>query len=572
MNRASIVVILVGSLLAVGTASAQLPNPFRRGPDDKREQKKDEKNVANYDQLKQYSIDKYKNDADFQDDVNQRFEDVMRQHSDRAYEKNTQRKSRMWMIHEDNWRVHEQLYDNLRLQDLINRIGQRMVPERSERLFAFKVTPDPIPSSETLSTGTIYISTGMISMLDNESQLAYVLAHEMAHVELEHWKEMVMMEVGTEEREANRQKNIRRWTLLGGIGGGTLGGILGGGFNDAAGGALLGGVGGYIAGNLLNRRLIVDWDRVQEDQADEIAFRAVLSSNYDVREVPNLYIAMEKLVTRDNRVALGFLGSRRRVAQRREKAKNLIDTVHRTDIEAKLKGNLMRAQAPEYTNVIAELKRDNGVMAYYHDMFELSRKNLADAVAIRDNDPAAHYFYGKVLRLTGRTPEDEKAAIAEFVKAKASDYRQQNYGASLHAALSLMESSTPGQNREQIAKELDEYVTNYAKWQAEYWNTRLFPPNLDAIFEYMRLYGNPDWRPTPPDLKDMPSFQQYYVRFSPDWQGSVAPPAAGGSASQRSDPVVPPPPGTIQEQVREKVQNIIAPKPPVRKALPVTKK
>jgi predicted Zn-dependent protease len=36
----------------------------------------------------------------------------------------------------------------------------------------------------------------MVSLLDSEAQLAYVLAHEMAHVLLEHWRDLVTMQHG----------------------------------------------------------------------------------------------------------------------------------------------------------------------------------------------------------------------------------------------------------------------------------------------------------------------------------------------------------------------------------------
>src|SRR5438270_430099 len=116
----------------------------------------------------------------------------MRAHSEEAFNVNTSGHSGLVSVHEDTWRRHVNLYDNLLVQDHVNRIGQRLVPNDSEKLFAFRVVPDPTPLARALSTGTIYVSTGLISMLDSEAQLAYVLAHEMAHVHLDHWKEKTM--------------------------------------------------------------------------------------------------------------------------------------------------------------------------------------------------------------------------------------------------------------------------------------------------------------------------------------------------------------------------------------------
>ena len=56
---------------------------------------------------------------------------------------------------------------------------------------------------------------------------------------------------------------------------------------------------------------------------------------------------------------------------------------------------------PEFVRVMATLKRDNGIISFYHDMFQLAKVNLEYARQYRPNDPAAHYYYGKVMKLVG---------------------------------------------------------------------------------------------------------------------------------------------------------------------------
>ncbi|MGO4882023.1 MAG: M48 family metalloprotease [Bryobacteraceae bacterium] len=505
------IALLAGLIGAVPVSAQHIP--FTKPKDKDEQMKKNEaKNASRYDRLKTYSTDKYASDPDFRDEVDQAYEDLLRTHSERAYEKNVTRDSYIKTVHEDNWRVHVNLYDNLRVQDHINHIGQRLVPEGSDRLFAFRVTPDPIPSAETLATGTIYISTGLISLLDSEAQLSFVLAHEMAHVQLDHWKERVMMDKGAEAYSVDQGKKIAMIGLLGSGIGGIVGGAAGRSAGTALAGAAVGGAAGLIAGALLNQPLIVNWDRVEEDQADEMAFKQVLAANYDVREVPKLYTAMENAVVRDTRVGLGFLGNRKRIVQRREKAQDLLANAYKAEIEAKLKTGFLGDSA-EHRNLMAELKRDNGIMAYYHDMFDMARNNLAEAVAIRDNDPAAHYFYGKVLELVGRTDDEHKLAIQSFATAAKFDFRDENYGSYLHEALMMLqdqEEKKTNLDADQFKKALDAYVTNYAQWNIEYQQMRMFPPNLDSIYEYMRIYGDKNWRPKAPDLKELANYSQYY--------------------------------------------------------------
>lgn len=481
---------------------------------DRKEKERDEKNLSRYEKLRAYTRAKFDNDLDFKDAVEEAWEELLREHSQRAYEKNTTMRSYVKTVNEDNWRIHEQVYDNLLVQNLVNRIGQKLVPEGSEKLMAFKVIPNPVPMAETLATGTIYISTGMISLLDSEAQLAYVLAHEMAHVQLEHWKERVMMGEGSEAYAADQQKKAATVGAIAGVGMGVLGGVLGG-RRGGAGGAVVGAVGlgatgaylGGLAGNLLFRPIVVNWDRVNEDAADEMAFKQTLNANYDVREVPKLYAALETNLTRDSRVGLGFLGDRRRITQRKEKAKDLIENAMKADIELRLQKGDMIGERAEFRNLMAELKRDNGIMAFYHDMYELARNNLRDALAVRDNDPAVHYFYGKVQNLTARTPSELADAGRSFQKAATLDYRNQNYGAFIHAAMAMVDEKRSG-NEKEIVRNLDTYVTNHAKWMIENYQLRYFPPNLDTVYEYMRLYGDKGWRPKPPEAKDMLNYTQ----------------------------------------------------------------
>lgn len=480
-----------------------------------REEKRDAKNTRTYEKVKTYAQEKYASDPDFRDEVDEGYAEVLRLHNEQAFDRNIHRKSTVYAVHEDRFRLHEGLYDNLLVQDHINRIGQHLVPEDSDRVFAFRLLPDPTPTALTLATGTIYISTGMISMLDSEAQLAYVLAHEMAHVQLDHWREKVLMEKGVEAYNSDQAKKTERVALVAGLAGGLIGGLATKSASGALGYGVLGGVAGALISNyLINPQAVVQWDKVQEDEADKLAFKAMLNAQYDVREIPKLYVAMETLTTRDRRMTLGFLGDRTRVKQRKENADKLIQEAYKAEIELQLKKGFIGDTAG-HRNLMAELKRDNGIMAYYHDMFLVARKNLAEAVAIRENDSAAQYYYGKVLKLTGRTDEDQKLAVQSFVKAAQYDVQQENFGSHLHYALSMIESGD-NPDHKLVTSELDNYVTSFARYNVEYQKTLLLPPNMDTMYEYMALYGDANWRPKLPPEAELGHVNYNRLPTNPD--------------------------------------------------------
>jgi len=496
-------ILIAASVFACAIpAPAQIANPFGKKPtpaqQEEQQAKKDAKNTETYEKIKTDSQTRYQSDLAFKASVDEDFDALLREHKAIAYDRNIHRGSKVYAVHEDRFRMHESLYDNLLVQDHINRIGQHLVPKDSDKVFAFRLLPDPTPNAETLATGTVYISTGMLSVLDNEAQVAYVLAHEMAHIQLDHWRLKVMMQHGLDAYNEDQQKKAERIAAGVSILGAGLGAGIGKSIGSTIAGAATGLAAGAIIGGLMNQKAVVSWDKAQEDEADKMAMKYLLDSQYDVREVPKLYIALEKTASRDTRTTLGFLGERNRVKQRRETSEKLIGEAYKADIELQLKNGGFKGDSAAHRNLMAELKRDNGIMAYYNDMFQIARQNLEEAVSIRENDPAAQYYLGKVLETIGRTPEDQKAAETAFSKAALYDDQRENFGSHLHYALMMM-NDTAGSNTQQITKELDTYVTDYVKYQVEYSRSLLLPPNLDTIYEYMKLYGDKDWQPKVPD-------------------------------------------------------------------------
>jgi predicted Zn-dependent protease len=498
LRSISLAVLLLAT--AFSTAEAQ-----SRGKDSKDDTKlrdsqkaRAEKDAKRYDKLKAFSLNLYQTDADFHEDVDNDFDNVQREHSDEAFRINTAPVARPTVLHDgDRLRLQSGLYDNKMVSDYVNHVGQRLVPADSEKLFAFRLVTEPTPFAYTLSTGTIYISTGLISVLDNEAQLAYVLAHEMAHVQLDHWRLKSILKFGEEEynkKEANRRRLIGAG--IGALAGAITGKATGGDAQTIVGAGLAGSVLGYAVGNVWASALVLDWDTVQENEADAIAFKIALSRSYDVREVPKLYATLQSAVKQDQRVGLGFMGSKRRTAERMANADDALKEL-KTFVDAQ-QGKLVSTN-PEFVHVMSMLKRDNGILAFYHDMFQLAKSNLEYARTNRPNDPAAHYYYGKVMKLVGRTPEERKVADEAFQRAIQFDVRERNYGAHFYRALSLMDQRNPSLNPE-IAKSLQAYLMASMKFTSEEgYLANALPPNLDDLYDYLTEAGEVRWRPIVPD-------------------------------------------------------------------------
>src|SRR6266481_1821533 len=432
-------------------------------------------------------------DSDFKRRVDTEYEAKRRRDADRAYAVNLSAHSEVKHVIEDRFRVFSGLYDNLLVHDLLNRIGQSVVPKTGGRLYTFKLKADPIPSAETLSTGTIYVTTGLVSLLNTKAELAYVLAHEAAHVYHNDYRTEIMLDLAAEEyakeRGANQETVQKKLAVLFGLGGAVTGGILG----RSGGAVALGGIAGAAAGTLLGNLgersvgpVVKDWNRIQEDEADRTAFEWVLNANLDVQQIPKVYAALKDAGDRDDRVTLGFLGRSNRV---RERAKKIDEMLTLEKGKEDFSKRTLITSDPDFDILMAEVKRDNGILAFQYDMLEVARDNLEKAVAIKKTDPTALYFYARILQETGKTDEERSKANTYFRLAAENDHRNLNYGSALHRAVALLTPDATGAEKQQAVSLMKQYVENYYLVTTQDKQTESYPPHLETIYDYMSRLG-----------------------------------------------------------------------------------
>jgi hypothetical protein len=226
-----------------------------------------------------------------------------------------------------------------------------------------------------------------------------------------------------------------------------------------------------------------------------------LGKSFDIQEVPRLYTAMAQFALKDNRMQLGFLGERSRIKERTEYAEKLIDGSLKAQIQESLKANQVKGMSPEFNLIMADLKRDNGIAAFYYDMFQLARMNLQQSVMLRSDDPMATYYYSRVLKQVGRTKEELDLANQLLLKSISLDTRNEIPDVQLHRALMLMDSKDAA-NQAQAIEAFKSYVNGYSrKRAANISSEELVPPNLDVIYGYMRLLGDKTW--TAPTVNEL---------------------------------------------------------------------
>ena len=79
-------------------------------------------------------------------------------------------------------------FNDSELQEILDRVAERVVPVVADAYIDYRVylIRDPSPRAVSFADGQIYVHTGLLARLENEAQLAAVIAHEAHHVAAHH--------------------------------------------------------------------------------------------------------------------------------------------------------------------------------------------------------------------------------------------------------------------------------------------------------------------------------------------------------------------------------------------------
>lgn len=160
------------------------------------------------------------------------------------------------------------LVEDPALQDYVQRIGAGLAArsERPNLPWSFRVVDDATPNAFALPGGYVFVTRGLLGVVNSEAELASVLGHEIGHVTARH-----------------SATQISRAQLAQiGLG---VGSIL---FPGAA-----QQLGGLASGGL--QLLFLSYGRDAERQADDLGFRYARSQGYDVREMADVFAALQRV-------------------------------------------------------------------------------------------------------------------------------------------------------------------------------------------------------------------------------------------------------------------------------------
>ena len=79
------------------------------------------------------------------------------------------------------------VYTSRTLQAFVDRVGQKVAKESNlPGPFHFFVLDDPVPNAHAVSSGYVFVTRGLLALIDDEAELAAAFGHELGHIEKKH--------------------------------------------------------------------------------------------------------------------------------------------------------------------------------------------------------------------------------------------------------------------------------------------------------------------------------------------------------------------------------------------------
>ena len=159
------------------------------------------------------------------------------------------------------------LVEDQAMQQYVQRVGATLAAtsERPNLPWQFRVVNDPVPNAFALPGGFIFVTRGLLPLMQSEAELASVLGHEIGHVTAKH----------------SVSQMSRAQLAQIGLG---IGSILS---------STVEKYGGLASAGL--QLMFLKYGRDDERQADELGFKYALANRYDVREMADVFIALARV-------------------------------------------------------------------------------------------------------------------------------------------------------------------------------------------------------------------------------------------------------------------------------------
>ena len=268
------------------------------------------------------------------------------------------------------------LYQNTEVENYLNQIAEKLQTNSvsPDISFKIKVIKDPKLNAFALPNGVIYIHTGILARMDNEAQLAALLAHEMTHCTHRHSLKALR---NIKERTQAKSATVRELAQLPGIT------------------ASIASINGYT--------------RELETEADRVGLDLAVKANYDPNEVLKLF----ELLKQENEIEGAeepyFLGTHPKVQQRIENVNRWLAENNR----GKITGS---KNTIKFQSRMSRLMLENARLDLRQGKYFIAQSTVKKYLTVNPDDAQAYFLLGEIFRQRG-WKNDSVAAINSYEKS-----------------------------------------------------------------------------------------------------------------------------------------------------------
>jgi predicted Zn-dependent protease len=278
------------------------------------------------------------------------------------------------------------VYDDQPLIGYLAGVGDRLSPG-----FTFTVLRDPTLNAFALPNRHLYLHTGLLSRVENEAQLAMIIAREMTHV------------IDGHARAVQREPRLPRIPYAAAAGP-TANAILGSGLVLTATAAING------------------YGRDLERDADRGGMERLVRAGYDPRQAPRVFGELRADLPERGPLEIFLFGSDPALTERLQVATRLLEARYAEAAAATI------IDGPEFQLRTRPVARENAYEDVRAGRFTLAQRQLDRVLAATPNDAVAYTYYGDLYRLRAqRAPDaatrerDARLALASYEKAVELD-------------------------------------------------------------------------------------------------------------------------------------------------------
>ena len=310
--------------------------------------------------------------------------------SERAAELEQDEK-RLWKMASDEQEKLDRsarLYEDPVFSEYLNEVGQRLLKGRSELKelsFRFKVVKNPLLNAFSYPNGVVYVHTGLLAKMDNEAQLAAVLAHEIVHVTHRH----------TLQAFRNMKNAAAFLTTLQVIG-------------APAG---LPGAGVFVLGAIGTLAAVSGYSKGAEEEADREGINMMIGAGYDASDAPKLFDAIKRDLEEQKITEPFFFGTHPRLQERQESYSRLLK-----ERAPELPGEKC---AERFAEKLLPLLLENAQLDLAMGRFVFAEDALQKYLQHRPQSAEGHYWLAEVFRQ--RWKEEDKAKVEKEYLAAGQD-------------------------------------------------------------------------------------------------------------------------------------------------------